>query len=370
MTVPAAPVALNDLARNNLACAAELRSACERVISSGWYVLGNEVAQFERAFADYCGAAQCIGVANGTDALEIALRAVNVGPGDKVVTVANAGMYATVAINACAAEPVFVDVDASNMNMSVTALKSALTQRPRAVVITHLYGRLATINELCDAARDAGVAVIEDCAQAHGARLGGRHAGTFGDIACFSFYPTKNLGALGDGGALISSDTALADRARQLRQYGWGRKYHGEIAGGRNSRLDEMQAALLSVKLGWLNSQNELRRKIANRYFDGIHNPHIALQPRDGESDVVHLYVVRTQHRAKLIAHLSTNGVQSDIHYPVPDHRQPMFGVRFADVQLPESEALANEILTLPCHPALSNEEIAHVIDACNRFQP
>ena len=204
-----APITLNDLARTHRPGLDELRGACERVISSGWYVLGNEVAQFERAFADYCGAAQCIGVANGTEALEIALRAVNVGPGDKVVTAANAGMYATVAINACAAEPIFVDVDAANMNMSLAALKAALVLRPRAVVITHLYGRMAAVETLCAAARNAGVTVIEDCAQAHGARLRGQHAGTFGDIACFSFYPTKNLGALGDGGAIVSNDTDL-----------------------------------------------------------------------------------------------------------------------------------------------------------------
>ena len=363
-------ITLNDLARNDQTGMVELRDACERVILSGWYVLGEETRRFEGNFARYCGAAHCVGVANGTDALEIALRTAQVQPGDKVITIANAGMYATIAINACAAEPVFVDVDPVTMNMSPASLRLALALQPRAVVITHLYGRMAAVEELTMAARNGGAIVIKDCAQAHGARRNGKHAGTFGDIGCFSFYPTKNLGALGDGGAVVMNDAALADRARQLRQYGWGRKYHCEIAGGRNSRLDEMQAALLNVKLGWLDRQNNARRLIAQRYFDGIHNPHITTQRRDGESDVVHLYVVRSAQRAQLAAHLTANGVQTDIHYPLPDHRQPMFGNRFAAIHLPETESLANEILTLPCHPSLSEEEIAHVIDACNRFRP
>ena len=363
-------IALNDLARNHQACLEELRDASDRVISSGWYVLGNETARFEGSFANYCGAGHCVGVANGTDAIEIALRAAGVGPGDRVITTANAGMYTSIAINACAAEPVFVVVDPATMNMAPDSLRAALGLQPRVVIVTHLYGRMAAVEELAGAARDAGAIVIEDCAQAHGARRGGRHAGTFGNIGCFSFYPTKNLGALGDGGALVTNDAALADRARQLRQYGWARKYHCEISGGRNSRLDEIQAALLSVKLGWLDRQNAARRQVAWRYFDGIHNPHITTQRRDDEADVVHLYVVRTPHRAQLAAHLSACGVQTDIHYPLPDHRQPVFASRFAAVHLPATEALANEVLTLPCHPALSEEEIAHVIDACNRFRP
>ena len=363
-------IALNHLARSQHAVLNELRAACDRVITSGWFVLGKELARFEQSFAEYCGSQHCVGVANGTDALEIALRAAGIQPSDKVVTTANAGMYATIAITACAAEPVFVDVDPATMCMSVASLKTALAQRPRAVIVTHLYGRLAAIEELVGVAHAAGTIVIEDCAQAHGARLTGRHAGTFGDIGCFSFYPTKNLGALGDGGAIVLSDKSLADRARQLRQYGWGHKYHCDLSGGRNSRLDEMQAAVLSVKLGWLDRNNDARRLIARRYFEGIHNAHIATGRRHGESDVVHLYVVRTPHRKRLASHLLDAGVQTDIHYPLPDHRQPMFANRFADTHLPLTEKLADEILSLPCHPALREEEIAHVIDACNRFCP
>ncbi|MEO8104466.1 MAG: DegT/DnrJ/EryC1/StrS family aminotransferase [Betaproteobacteria bacterium] len=363
-------IALNDLARAHQAGLDELRTACERVIVSGWYVLGNDVARFEAAFAQYCGAGHCIGVANGTDALETALRAVGVQAGDQVVTTANAGGYASIAIGACRAEPVFVDVDAETMNMAVGGLRAALALRPRAVIITHLYGRMAPIEELASLAHAAGAPVIEDCAQAHGARRGGRHGGTFGDAGCFSFYPTKNLGALGDGGAVITSDTVLAGRVGQLRQYGWAGKYHCELPGGRNSRLDEMQAALLKVKLGWLDTQNSARRAVARRYFQGIRNPHITIQRRDDEADVVHLYVLRTPHRSQLAAHLAAAGVQTDIHYPLPDHHQPMFADRYAEIRLPVTETLADEILTLPCHPALSDEEIAHVIDACNRFRP
>lgn len=363
-------IALNDLATIHQAGLEELRDACERVLTSGRYVLGRETSRFEDSFADYCGVAHCVGVANGTDALEIALRAAQVQAGDKVVTTANAGMYASIAINACAAEPIFVDVDPATMNMCPEALRNVLALRPRAVVITHLYGRLAAMEELSGVARDAGAIVLEDCAQAHGARRGDRHAGAFGDIGCFSFYPTKNLGALGDGGAIVTNQASLAERACQLRQYGWTRKYHCELAGGRNSRLDEMQAALLNVKLGWLARQNRARREIARRYFVGISNPHIIAQRRDGESDVVHLYVVRTPHRTQLAAHLLAAEIQTDVHYPLPDHRQPVFGDRFAAVRLPVTEALADDVLSLPCHPSLSEEEIAHVIDACNNFRP
>ena len=363
-------IPLNDLARIHNAELDELRGAFERVILSGRYVLSAEATRFERSFADYCGAAHCVGVANGTDALEIALRAAWIQPGEKVVTTANAGTYATVAITACAAEPVFVDVDPATMCMDPAALRAALEQRPRGIIVTHLYGRLAAVEELVSAAQDVAAIVVEDCAQAHGARRSGKLAGTFGDIGCFSFYPTKNLGALGDGGAIITNEKSFADRARQLRQYGWGRKYQCDIVGGRNSRLDEMQAAFLSVKLGWLDQQNHTRRLIAKRYFEGIRNPHIAIQRREDESDVVHLYVIRTPHREQLAAHLSDAGVQTDIHYPLPDHRQPMLGERFAGIHLPVTETLACEILTLPCHPYLSEEEINHVIDACNRFSP
>jgi dTDP-4-amino-4,6-dideoxygalactose transaminase len=219
-------------------------------------------------------------------------------------------------------------------------------------------------------ARDAGVALIEDCAQAHGARRGGVYAGAFGDLGCYSFYPTKNLGALGDGGAVISNDGALAGRVRQLRQYGWEAKYHAALAGGRNSRLDEIQAALLAVKLGRLDADNERRRAIARAYAAGIANPAIRAPRRDGSDDVVHLYVLRCARRDALRAHLNAHGIASDVHYPVPDHRQAVDYGDAGAVSLPLTERLAAEILTIPCHPAMDDDEVARVIAACNAFRP
>lgn len=339
------------------------------VFEGGWFVLGETVAAFERAFADYCGVAGCIGVGNGTDALELALRAVGVGPDDEVVTVANAGFYASTAILACAARPLYVDVDAATLQCDPLALDAALARAPRAVVVTHLYGRLAAVETIVAQCREHGVAVIEDCAQAHGARRAGRVAGSFGDLGCYSFYPTKNLGALGDGGAVVGSDARLLDAVRALRQYGWGEKYRVARGGGRNSRLDAMQAAWLHSELGLLDARNARRREIAARYRAALDSPRMQPLPAVGEDDVAHLFVLRSRHRDALRAHLAQAGVGSEVHYPVPDHRQPLFGARFADLGLPVTERACAEALSLPCHPALSDAEVDHVIAACQRFR-
>ena len=361
-------IPLMDLRRLHEPCAEEMRKALGDVLDSGAFVLGHECARFETAFAAWCGARHCVGVANGTDAIEIALRALGIGASDAVATVANAGGYATTAIIACGATPVYVDVDNVTCNIDVAALAAAIAEGVRAVVLTHLYGRLATpaaVAKLCAA---AGIHLIEDCAQAHGAKLGGRRAGTFGVTGCFSFYPTKNLGALGDGGAIVTDDAGVADKVRRLRQYGWQAKYQSTDAGGRNSRLDELQAAVLSLKLPYVDAQNARRRAIATRYTERISNPAIDVPMRDGEADVVHLFVVRSRHRDVLAAHLRREGVQTDVHYPLPDHRQPVFGARFATTKLPVTERLANEVLTLPCHPAMTDDEVSHVIAACSAF--
>ena len=363
-------IAINDVGRNQLALMPALRAACERVLSSGWFVLGPEVRDFEAAFAAYCNSPHCITVANGTDALALSLIAVGVQQGDAVVTVANAGMYATTAIHACGAMPVFVDVDHNSMNMAPAAFENVLAMRPRAVIVTHLYGNMVDIAAIVSIAHKAGIAVIEDCAQAHGAHIDKQSAGTFGELGCFSFYPTKNLGALGDGGAIVTANNAYAERLRQLRQYGWASKYCVEVAGGRNSRLDELQAALLLAKLPSLDANNMRRREIADRYASGIRNAHIEVPKRGGDADVVHLFVVRSQYREQLALHMLSLGIQTDIHYPLPDHRQPAYAAQHATVALPVTERLCNEILTLPCHPALNEEEIARVIDACNQFSP
>jgi len=361
-------IALNDLQRLHAPCVDDLRKVLGTVLDSGGFVLGRECSRFETAFAAWCGARHALGVANGTDAIEIALRALGVGAADAVATVANAGGYTTAAILACGATPVFVDVDDVTMNVDLSALGLVLTQGVRAVVLTHLYGRLAAPEAVAKLCAGAGVALVEDCAQAHGARLVGRMAGTFGAAGCFSFYPTKNLGALGDGGAIVTGDDEVAERVRRLRQYGWQAKYRSTEAGGRNSRLDEIQAAVLSTKLPYVDIHNARRRAIAGRYAQGISNRAIEVPARGGESDAVHLFVVRSRRRDALATHLRREGVQTDVHYPVPDHHQPVFGTRFAATTLPVTERLADEVLTLPCHPAMTDDEVSHVIAACTAF--
>jgi dTDP-4-amino-4,6-dideoxygalactose transaminase len=363
-------IALNDLARQHAPIRAALDAAIARVNDRGHYILGPEVEAFEREFAAYCGAALCVAVGNGTDALELALRALDVGEADEVATVANAGGYATTAIRATGATPIYVDVDADLLGMNTVLLAHAITPRTRAIVVTHLYGRLAHIDAIARLAKERGIALIEDCAQAHGAELDGTKAGTFGAIGCYSFYPTKNLGALGDAGALVTSDPALAARIAELRTYGWRGKYRVGTPGGMNSRMDELQAAVLRVKLRHVDAWNARRRDIAQRYAAAIENPMIELPPTlPGNDDVVHLYVVRAKEREALRAHLKAAGIATDVHYPVPDHRQS----GWADAKpphLPLTERACDEVLTLPCYPELKEAEIAAVAAACNAWRP
>jgi aminotransferase EvaB len=359
-------ILINDLGRQLGDDLSSIETAVLTTLRTGQFVLGSKVHEFETAFANYCGVGHAVGVGNGTDALEIAMRALDVGPGDRVLTVANAGGYANSAIRACGARPCFVDVDESTMQLNVDAFAKALESKPRVAIVTHLFGLLAPMNELILMAEKAGVTLIEDCAQAHGARLGSRLAGAFGLMGCFSFYPTKNLGALGDGGAVITGDAKLAEKLRSLRQYGWNRKYHVTQSGGRNSRLDEIQAAILLARLPSLNDNNTRRREIAAAYWHGISHPLIRVPDRRGESDVVHLMVILCKRRAALVEHLDSLDIASDIHYPLPDHRQPAYFD--GDISLPVTEKLANEILTLPCHPAMTDAEVQRVIDSCNGF--
>ncbi|MGQ0799722.1 MAG: DegT/DnrJ/EryC1/StrS family aminotransferase [Pseudomarimonas sp.] len=346
-----------------------LADAVLGVLDSGWFVLGPQVERFEVDFAAYCGTSHCVGVGNGSEALELALKAVGVVAGDSVATVANAGYYASTAILACGAMPLFVDVEDAHLQMDPQALDAVLLKRPRALVVTHLYGQLAHIECIVARCHAAGVPVIEDCAQAHGARRGGRVAGSFGDLGCYSFYPTKNLGALGDGGAVVTRDAALADRVRRLRQYGWGDKYSVALAGGRNSRLDEMQAAVLNVELPLLDARNARRRRIAALYRAGLNQLAIRPLARGGEDDVVHLYVVRCEQRDRLCQHLASRGVQAVVHFPIADHRQLALKTRYQESNLPVTETACAEVLSLPCHPALSDADVQHVIGACNDFE-
>jgi dTDP-3-amino-2,3,6-trideoxy-4-keto-D-glucose/dTDP-3-amino-3,4,6-trideoxy-alpha-D-glucose/dTDP-2,6-dideoxy-D-kanosamine transaminase len=346
----------------------DLQSSIKRVLDRHWYVLGEEVKNFELEFARYVGVAECVSLANGTDALELALRSVGVVAGDKVVSVANAGFYGSTAIHSIRAIPLYVDVDAHTLTMSASALSKALQHKPKAVIITHLYGQMANLQELVRLARDAGVAVIEDCAQSHGALLGGKQAGSFGDIGCFSFYPTKNLGALGDGGAIVCSDPAIASKVRVLRQYGWSAKYQVDTPQGRNSRLDELQAAVLRDKLPHLDGWNAARRGIALRYNNALANYPLELPPSTGDDYVAHLYVVRVGSRDAFRQHMTEKGIATDIHYPVPDHHQRAYPNAQTIGKLTNTEAICGTVVTLPCFPGLTESEVGAVIDAVKSF--
>jgi dTDP-3-amino-2,3,6-trideoxy-4-keto-D-glucose/dTDP-3-amino-3,4,6-trideoxy-alpha-D-glucose/dTDP-2,6-dideoxy-D-kanosamine transaminase len=346
----------------------DLQSSIKRVLDRHWYVLGEEVKNFELEFARYVGVAECVSLANGTDALELALRSVGVVAGDKVVSVANAGFYGSTAIHSIMAIPLYVDVNASSLTMSASALSQALQYKPKAVIITHLYGQIANLEELVGLARDAGVAVIEDCAQSHGATLAGKQAGSFGDIGCFSFYPTKNLGALGDGGAIVCNDPTIASKVRALRQYGWSAKYQVDSPHGRNSRLDELQAAILRDKLPHLDGWNAARRAIALRYNNALANCPLELPPSIGDDYVAHLYVIRVGPRDAFRQHMTEKGVATDIHYPVPDHHQRAYPKAQTIGKLINTEAACGSVVTLPCFPGLTDSEVGAVIEAAQSF--
>ncbi len=364
-------IALNDLGRQSRLQRSALLAAMARVLDSGWWILGEEVAEFEREFAAYVGRSHAIGVANGTDALILALRAAGIGAGHRVACVANAGFYATTAIRTVGATPIFIDVAPDDFLPDEATIEQALAQAPQCIILTHLFGRMAVV-EYCRARCDAaGITLIEDCAQAHGARRNGRMAGAFGHLACFSFYPTKNLGALGDAGAVVCDDESLTHRVRALRQYGWQQlKYEVVVEGGCNSRLDALQAAILRLRLPNLDADNARRRAIQHRYLSAIRHPAIRLPKRGDEDDVAHLFIVYCEHRAALRQHLLSCGVASDVHYPLADHQQPILRPQFASLRLPNTERHCSSVLSLPCHPALTDAEVEHVIDACQRFRP
>lgn len=361
---------INNLASRINANRPKIDEAINQVLSSGWLVLGPSVRQFEESFADYLGAGYCISLANGTDAIELALKALGVDRGDKVATAANAGMYTSTALLAIGAEPLYLDVHVDSGNVTLREVRQAIDAGVKAIVVTHLYGlAIPEIQEMAALCKSRNVRLLEDCAQAHGAKVAGQRAGTFGDAASFSFYPTKNLGALGDGGAVVTNNPEIAEEVLRLRQYGWTSKYKVEIGGARNSRLDEIQAAILSVFLPSLDVANARRRDIATRYSQAICHPEVQVPAVYGNDYVAHLYVIRTARRDALRAHLQACDIGNDIHYPIPDYRQPVFGARFATIHLPNTERLADEILTLPCYPEMTDEQVEQVIDAVNRWK-
>lgn len=356
-----------DLRPAHEALGEEIEAAIRRVMASSHFVLGPEVEAFEHEFASYCGAGHCVGVGNGTQAIELVLRALEIGPGNEVVTVSHTAFPTAAAITAAGATPVFVDVDADTSCMNPDALAGALSDRTRAVLPVHLYGRCADIDQISAIAAEAGVPVIEDAAQAHGASYRGRRAGTLGAAAAFSFYPTKNLGALGDGGAVVTDDAELAGRVRRLRNYG-ERSKNVNVEPGINSRLDELQAAILRVKLPHLERWNTQRRQLAALYDELLAGAAVE-PPRPDEGHAYHLYVVRSPERDVLRAHLAGRGIGTAVHYPTPVHRQAAYrtGARVAG-SLPVTDSLATQILSLPCHPGLGEDTATRVAETVHSF--
>lgn len=362
---------INDLRLHNLSIHDELEAATKRVMASGWFALGPEVKSFESAFAAWCGAAWCCGLANGTDAIELGLRALGVERGDEVIVAANAGMYSATAILAIGAEPVYADIDPATLNIDPGDVARCISSRTRAIIATHLFGRLCDMPALRALADQYGIPLLEDCAQAHGAALAGKKAGAWGDAAAFSFYPTKNLGALGDGGAVVTSRQDILDAVMQLRQYGWESRYKVVRSGGSNSRLDELQAALLNVKLSHLAQWTRKRQALGEFYAQNIHHPLVQVSPFAEELHVYHLYVVRCPRRDELKLFLGERGIATDVHYPYLDYQQPLFaGQPIAQTRLPHSEAAVKEILTLPCYPELGIADAKYVADAINAWNP
>jgi dTDP-4-amino-4,6-dideoxygalactose transaminase len=335
----------SDPKANYLAHRDEIDAAIRKVLDSGRYILGHQVAAFEREFAAYLGVNHAVGVASGTDAIALALRACGIAPGDTVVTVSHTAVATVAAIELAGAAAVFADIDPATYTMDAASLQRALDATPlvKAVIPVHLYGRPADMPAILPIAARRGLRVIEDCAQAHGASIDGKKCGAWGDIAAFSFYPTKNLGALGDGGAIATRDSGLAEQARLLREYGWRERYISAAA-GMNSRLDELQAAILRVKLRHLDADNEQRRAIAAIYSGAA--------PQTGCA--YHQYVIRSPRRDALREHLAANGIGAAVHYPVPVHCQPAYAGRVPiAVSLNHTERAAREVLSLPMYPEL-----------------
>jgi dTDP-3-amino-3,4,6-trideoxy-alpha-D-glucose transaminase len=360
------PIPFNDLRAAYLAMQREIDAAVAEALDSGWYILGRQVAAFEAEFAAFTHTAGCVGVNSGTDALVLALRACGVGPGDEVITVAHTAVATVAAIRLAGAVPVLVDVDPQTYTMDPQALEAAITGATRAVIPVHIYGHAADLAAIQAITQRHGLLLIEDCAQAHGATLHGRSLGSFGELATFSFYPTKNLGALGDGGAVVGQDAALLERVRLLHEYGWtpAARYVSQIE-GTNSRLDELQAAILRVKLRHLDAHNAARRALAAAYSELLPPVVICPRERSGATHVYHLYVVRVPQRDRVRRSLDAAGIGTAIHYPVPVHRQPAYGRSVVQCgPLRVTEQVAGEILSLPMYPTLTMAQVTRVVDA------
>ena len=365
-------ILMNDFKLESDEIQKEMLLAVNRVIKSGWYILGPEVKSFEKQWAQICKAKYGIGVGNGMDAIEIILRSMNIGPGDEVITTPMTAFATVLAILRAGAIPVLADIEADTALLSMDSARRCISPRTKAVVLVHLYGQMKELDSwklFCD---EQHIFLIEDCAQSHLAAWNDRPGGNFGIAGAYSFYPTKNLGALGDGGMIITSNEGLARTASSLRNYGQSVRYEHPLV-GMNSRLDEIQAAILSVKSNWLNKHTARRREIAMQYLTNIQNQHVnnLSAPINIESHVYHLYVVTSNHRNNLQAYLNSRSIQSLIHYPIPiHHQQSCLDIARDSMGLANSEKHAAQCLSLPCHPYMAQEDIDEVIKTVNSFTP
>tara|TARA_R110002050_G_scaffold167701_2_gene298643 strand:- start:15518 stop:16621 length:1104 start_codon:yes stop_codon:yes gene_type:complete len=361
-----------DLKAINNQYADELKEACSRVIDSGWYIMGNELHAFEQEFADFCGAKYSIGVANGLDALVLTLRAWKVlgklKDGDEVIVPANTYIASILAISENKLTPVLVEPDLATFNLTVEGIAKSITAKTKVILPVHLYGQISPMREIMQLARQHELLVLEDCAQSHGAMIDGKKAGTWGDAGAFSFYPGKNLGALGDAGAVTTNDGELSDVIRALRNYGSHEKYKNKFKGV-NSRLDEIQAAMLRVKLTYLISETQARQNVAKQYLEGINNPLIKLpEVVNPVGHVWHLFVIKTSQREKIANYLTANGIQSLVHYPIPPHKQDAYK-EWANKSYPISEQIHEQVLSIPMSPVMSSADINSIIEIINKWK-
>lgn len=356
-----------DLNQVNAPYIQAIEDAATRVMRSGWYILGNELKSFEKSFGDYCEAAHCIGTANGLDAIMLILMAFELPEGSEVIVPANTYIASVLPVSYLQLTPVFVEPDSRTMLIDPSRIEACITPRTKAIVTVDLYGRSCEMDPILEIARKHDLKVVTDAAQAHGATYRKRRVGGIADATAFSFYPTKNLGALGDAGAITTNDSVLAEKIRCLRNYGSVIRYQNEYKGV-NSRLDEMQAAILNVKLPYLEEENQRRRAIACRYLNELKCEGLTLPSGDqiGE-DAWHLFVVRHQRRAELIAFLETNGVQTNIHYPQPIHKQQAYK-EFKDLHLPLTEQIHDQVISIPLNPVLTDDEVTYIIETVNQF--
>lgn len=363
-------VRFNEFVREPASLRAAQLDAVINVMDSGWYVLGQNVSSFENEWSARCQSSGCAGVASGLDALEIGLRVLEVGPGDEVITTPLTAYATVLAIQRVGATPVFADIDPSTACICPQSVRSCISAQTKAVIVVHLYGRAAEMGELSEICTTHGIDLVEDCAQAHLSQYEGQPVGSFGKYAAWSFYPTKNLGAIGDAGAITSNDPDLILSARQFRNYGQSDRYHHVVA-GQNSRLDELQAAILLVRLAYLESWTNSRRNIAASYWNEIKNPKIRLlsRPIDASQHVHHLFVVCTENREHFMQHLAKYDVQSLIHYPVPAHKQEAIGFnKISPNGLQCALSHSQTCVSLPIHPFMTNSEVERVIIACNSW--